>query len=33
VVLVKGSVANFKLTYPMDLEIAEFLIQKEGLQR
>lgn len=32
VVLVEGSASNFKLTYPMDLQIAEFLIQKEDSQ-
>ena len=30
VVLVKGSERNFKITYPLDLQIAEFLIHKEG---
>ncbi len=30
VVLVEGSAKNFKITYPLDLQIADFLIQKEG---
>lgn len=28
VVLVKGSTKNFKITYPVDLEIAEFMLNK-----
>ncbi|MCC5941519.1 MAG: 2-C-methyl-D-erythritol 4-phosphate cytidylyltransferase [Balneolaceae bacterium] len=30
VVLVEGSSKNFKITFPLDLQIAEYLITKEG---